>query len=215
MLNNVMPKRGAFFELLAAHTQRVVAGANATLRLISSLGQPNANSEALIEEVRACETSADTIKADLIRLLYESFTTPINRDQLHTLTLDLDRVLDGLQHVADAISSYHIAEATSEARAMASLCADACMRLNRAVVALADKDRSQETVDLCEEIDRLEAKADKLRRKAVRKIFEEEGDDDAVWRAIKMQEVYTLLETVIDSCKRAGKTVEEILIENA
>jgi uncharacterized protein Yka (UPF0111/DUF47 family) len=36
-----------------------------------------------------------------------------------------------------------------------------------------------------------------------------------VWRAIKMQEVYTLLETVIDSCKRAGKTIEEILIENA
>jgi uncharacterized protein len=215
MLNNVMPKRGVFFELLAAHTQRVVAGANATLRLISSLGQPNANTAELIEEVRGYETSADTIKADLIRLLYESFTTPINRDQLHTLTLDLDRVLDELQHVANAIGSFRIDAATTEARAMASLCADACLRLNRAVVALADKDRSQETVDLCQEIDRLEAKADKLRQKAIRKIFEEEGDDEAVWRAIKMQELYKLLEAVIDSTKRAAKTVEEILIENA
>lgn len=215
MLNNVMPKRGVFFELLAAHTQRVVAGANATLRLISSLGQANANTAQLIEEVRAYETSADTIKADLIRLLYESFTTPINRDQLHTLALDLDRVLDGLQHVANAIASHGIDSATTEARSMASLCADACMRLNRAIVALADAERSQETVDLCEEIDRLEAKADKLRIKAIRKLFEDEGDDAAVWQAIRMQELYKLLETVMDSTKRAGKTIEEILIENA
>lgn len=215
MFNNVMPKRGVFFELLASHTQRVVAGANATLRLISGLGQPHANTAALIEEVHGHEVSADLVKADLIRLLYESFTTPINRDQLHTLALDLDRVLDELQHLANAIGSYRIEEATSEARAMASLCADACLRLHRAVIALADRERGQETVDLCQEIDRLEAKADKLRQKAVRKVFEEEGDDAAVWRAIKMQEMYTLLETVIDACKRAAKTIEEILIENA
>lgn len=215
MFNNVMPKRSAYFDLLASHTDRLMAGANATLRLITGLGQPNASTEVLIEEVHQNERSADDIKADLIRLLYESFTTPINRDQLHTLTLDLDRVLDELQHVANAVGSYHIDEATAEARAMASFCADACMRLNRAVVALADKGRGQETVDLCQEIEHIESKADKLRRKAVRKLFEDEGDDDAVWRAIKMQELYSLLETVIDSCKRAAKTIEEILIENA
>jgi predicted phosphate transport protein (TIGR00153 family) len=215
MFSNVMPKRSAYFDLLAAHTDRLVAGANATLRLITGLGQPNASTEALIDEVHQNEHSADKIKADLIRLLYESFTTPINRDQLHTLALDLDRVLDELQHVANAVGSYRIDDATAEARAMASFCADACMRLNRAVVALADRGRGKETVDLCQEIERIESKADKLRQKAVRKLFENEGDDDAVWRAIKMLELYSLLETVIDSCKRAAKTIEEILIENA
>jgi uncharacterized protein len=215
MLNNVMPKRGVFFELLASHTQRVVSGANATLRLISGLGPPNADNAAAIEEVHAYKQSADLIKADLIRLLYESFTTPINRDQLHTLTLDLDRVLDGLRGVANGVGTFRIDTATGEARAMASLCADACMRLHRATVALADKDRSRETMDLCQEIDRIESKADKLRQKAIRRIFEEEGDDEAVWRAIRMQELYTLLEAAIDACKRAGKTIEEILLENA
>ncbi len=215
MLSNVMPKRSLYFELLAAHTDRVVAGANATLRLISGLGQQNAATAQLIEEVYANETSADKIKADLIKLLFESFTTPINRDQLHTLTIDLDRVLDDLQHVANAVAAYSIGEATSEARAMASLSADACTRLNRAVVALADKGRDQETVDLCNKIDRIEAEASKLKRKAIKKLFEDEGDDAAVWKAIKMRELYALLETVLDSCKRAAKTIEEILIENA
>ena len=35
MLNNVMPQRGVFFSLLTSHTDRMVAAANATLRLIS------------------------------------------------------------------------------------------------------------------------------------------------------------------------------------
>lgn len=215
MFSNVMPKRGTYFELLASHTDRVVAGANATLRLISGLGHPNADTATLIEEVYANENSADKIKDDLIKLLFESFTTPINRDQLHTLTLDLDRVLDDLQHVANAVAAYSIGEATGEARAMASLTADACLRLNRAVIALADKGRDQETIDLCNKIDRIDAEAGKLKRKAIKKMFEEEGDEAAVWNAIRMRELYLLLETVLDSCKRAAKTIEEILIENA
>lgn len=215
MFSNVLPKRNLYFDLLASHSDRIVAGANATLRLITGLGQSSAASAGLIEEVFANEASADKIKADLIKMLFESFTTPINRDQLLALTRDLDRVLDDLLHVANAISAYHIGEATAEARAMASLSADACMRLNRAVVSLADKRRDQETIDLCSKIDKIEAEAGKLQRKAIKKLFEDEGDDDAVWRAIKMRELYSLLETVLDSCKRAAKTIEEILIENA
>ena len=215
MFSNVMPKRSMYFNLLVAHADRLVAGANATLRLISGLGQQNTLTATLIEEVYANEASADKIKADLIRLLYESFTTPINRDQLHTLINDLDRVLDDLQHCANAIASYNIGETTAEARAMASLSADACMRLNRAVIALSDTNRDHETIDLCKKIDRIDAEADKLLQKAIKKIFDEEGDDDAVWRAIKMRELYSLLETVLDSCKRAAKTIEEILIEHS
>ena len=94
MLNNVMPQRATFFDLLGSHTDRLVAGANATMRLVSGLGNQGVDAAALIEEVNANESSADRIKADFIRLLYESFTTPINREQLHTLILDLDRILD-------------------------------------------------------------------------------------------------------------------------
>jgi len=214
MLSNLTQKRNPFFELLASHTTRMVAGGNATLRLITGLGQPGAQTLALIEEVHEYETSADKILEDLIRLLYESLSTPINRDQLHTLALDLDRVLDELQHVCNAVGAYHINEATPEARTMAALTADACLRLDRAVLALADKTRGQETLELCKEIDRIEHEADTLRQNAIKKMFEDEGDDEAAWRAIKLRELYTLLETAIDSCKRAAGTIEEILIEN-
>jgi uncharacterized protein len=215
MLNNVMPKRGVFFSLLSTHTDRMVAAASATLRLISGLGNPNVDSEALIEEVNLNETSADTIKAELITLLYESFTTPLNRDQIHTLTLDIDRVIDTLQSVANSVSMHHITSSTPRAREMASLGADACIRLNRAVVALASRERVPEVVKQCQEVEAIETQAAEVMRLAVTQLFENEGDEAAAWHAMKMHGFYFMQEAVLDSCKRAARTLEEILLENA
>jgi predicted phosphate transport protein (TIGR00153 family) len=212
MFSSLMPQRKEFFDLLAAHSDRVVAGANATLRLVNGLGGNTEEVSTLVREVDLNEQSADKIKSDLITLLHKSFTTPINRDQIHTLTLDLDNVLDTLQDVANAVGMYNIQDSTAEAREMAALSADACMRLNRAVIALADKQRTKETVDLCQEIDQIESKADKVLKKAITKLFQSGGD---VWVAMKMREFYYLQEKVLDYCEEAAKTIEEIIIENS
>ena len=212
MFSNMMPQRREFFDLLAAHSDRVLAGANATLRLVNGLGGSASDVADLVKEVNLNEDSADTIKARVITLLHESFTTPINRDQIHTLIHDLDNVLDTLQDVANAVAMYHIESSTPEAREMASLASDACMRLNRAVISLADKKRNQETVDLCKEIDQIETRADDVLNKAITKLFNDGGD---VWAAMKLKEFYFLQETVLDCCEEAAKTIEEILIENS
>jgi predicted phosphate transport protein (TIGR00153 family) len=212
MFSNLMPQRREFFDLLSAHSDRLVAGANATLRLVNGLGGNTAEIAELVKEVDLNERSADKIKADLITLLHKSFTTPINRDQIHTLTLDLDNVLDCLQDVANAVGMYNITDSTSEMRELASLAADACLRLNRAVITLGDKDRSQEAIDLCKAIDQIETKADKVLKKAITKLFQDGGD---VWAAMKLREFYMLQEAVIDHCEEAAKTIEEILIENS
>jgi predicted phosphate transport protein (TIGR00153 family) len=212
MFSSLMPQRREFFDLLAAHSDRLVAGANATLRLVNALGGNSDDVNALVKEVDLNEQSADKIKADIITLLHKSFTTPINRDQIHTLIIDLDNVLDTLQDVANAVGMYNITDSTTEARELAALSADACMRLNRAVIALPDKKRSQETIDLCKEIDQIESKADKVLKRAITRLFQDGGD---VWMAMKLREFYFLLEAVLDHCEEAAKTIEEILIENS
>lgn len=212
MFSSLMPKRKEFYELLAAHSDRVVAGANATLRLMNGLGTGTEDVPVLIAEVNMNEKSADKIKAELISLLHRSFTTPINRDQIHTLTIELDAVLNALQDVANAVGMYSIKESTAEAREMAALASDACMRLNRAVMALPEKDRVQETKNLCKEIDDIETQADGVQRKAITNLF---NGTSSIWTAIKMREFYSLQEEVLDRCEDAAKTIEEILIENS
>jgi predicted phosphate transport protein (TIGR00153 family) len=212
MFSSLMPQRKEFFELLAAHSDRVVAGANATLRLLNGLGAGTEDIAVLVAEVNMNEQSADKIKSELITLLHRSFTTPINRDQIHTLTIELDNVLNALQDVANAVGMYNIKESTTEAREMAALAADAAAKLNRAVVAMGDKNRKQETSDLCKEIDAMESQADRVQRKAITGLF---AEGSSIWNAIRMREFYALQEEVLDRCEDAAKTIEEILIDNS
>ena len=212
MFSSLMPQRKEFFQLLAALADRVVAGANATLRLMNGLGNGTEDIPALVAEVNMNEKSADKIKAELITLLHRSFTTPINRDQIHTLTIELDDVLNALQDVANAVGMYNIRESTAEAREMANLASDSCSRLHRAVVSLPDKEHKQETMDLCKEIDAIETQADRVQRKAITHLFE---GGETVWNAMKLREFYALQEEVLDRCEDAAKTIEEILIDNS
>lgn len=211
MFSSLMPQRREFFELLGAHADRVVAGANAALRLVNALGQGD-GSAALAAEVEMNVASADKVRAELISLLHRSFTTPINRDQIHTLTIELDRVLGALRDVAHAVGMYAIRDSTPESREMASLGADACMKLARAVNALPDKDRKGEVAELCKEVDAIESAADRVKRQAIAALFNGEA---SIWMALKMREFYALQEDVLDRCEEAAKTIEEILIENS
>lgn len=212
MFSNLMPQRREFYDLLTSHTDRLMAAANAVLRLVNALGTESSETGELVKEVGLYEQSADKIKADLIALLHKSFITPISRDDIHTLITELDKVLGALQDVANAVGMYHIADSTPEAREMASLGADACQRLNRAVIALSDKDRRKDALTFCQEVDAIESKADKVFKKAITRLFQGEGD---IWAAMKLKEFYFLLESVLDYCEEASKTIEGILIENA
>ena len=99
---------------------------------------------------------------------------------------------------------------------MASLAADACLRLNRAVITLADRSRGQAAlIDFCTEVDKIEGVAVEAMRAAVTKLFENEGDEAAAWHALKMRGFYFTQEEVLRDCKRAAKTIEEILLENS
>lgn len=213
MFSGFMPKRQEFFDLLAAHAERVVASANATLRLVNNLGAESAdNIDLLVKEVDFNEKSGDKIKADVIALLHKSFITPLDRDEIHNLTLEMDKILSALRNVANAISMYSIVQSTPEAREMAALGADAAMRLNRAIISLADKKQRRDTAALCQEIDDIESRADKVLKQAITRLFQEGGDP---WAAMKLREFYFLLESVLDCCEETAKTIEEILIENS
>ena len=213
MFSGLMPKRREFFDLLIAHSERLVASANATLRLVNNIGSESPDEiDLLAKEVDFNEKSGDKIKAELIGLLHKSFITPLDRDEIHNLTLEMDKILSSLRNVCTAVGMYNVQQSTPEARELAALGADACLRLNRAMISLADKGSRKETAAMCQEVDELESKADKVLKQAITRLFQDGNDP---WYAMKMHEFYFLLETVIDRCEETAKTIEEILIENS
>jgi uncharacterized protein Yka (UPF0111/DUF47 family) len=213
--DHILPKREFFFNLVASHTDRLVAAAMATLRLITEVGTPGVDVAGLVEEVRINETSADEVKEELIKVLFAAFVTPVNRDQVHTLVLDLDRIVDGLQHLAESVEMYNITASTAQARELGSLAVEASKKLNLCVHALNSKERATEVPKLCKEIEALDDRAVAIMQQAITALFAAEGDEAAAWNALKMRSLYEQQERVLDSAKRAAHTVEEILLQNA
>jgi len=211
----MLPKRKEFFDLLAAHSERVLAGASALQRLVSSLGISRQDVTALVEEINMNESSSDKIKADMINLLHKAFVTPLNRDQVYQLTLDIDSIMNTLQDVAMVVSDYGISEASKASHELAAMTVDACSRLTRALASLNENSRSQETMKLCEEIERIEEKSVAVMYQAIKALFDAEGDDVAAMRALRMQELYARQEKVLRASKKAAQGLEGILLQAA
>jgi len=211
----MLPKRSEFFSLLTAHSERVLASTNAMLRLVTRLGVSADDVAALVEEVNMNEASADQIKKDMLTMLHKAFVTPLKREQVYALTLELDGVVNAVQDVAQSVAIYHVSEATPASRELASMAVDACTRLDRAIKSLKDKERSEETVNLCLEIERIEEKADAVMQRAIKTLFESEGDDNAALLAIRMRQFYSQQEKVLARCKESSQIIEGILIANS
>ncbi|MCM8596823.1 DUF47 domain-containing protein [Accumulibacter sp.] len=211
----MLPKRKEFFDLLAAHCERVEAGASAMLRLVSSMGVSKQDVASLVEEINMNEASSDKIKADMIELLHKAFVTPLNRDQVYQLTLDIDRIMNCIQDVAMAVSDYNITESTRASHELAAMAVEACSRLTRAMAALNKDSHSPETMSLCEEIERIEEKSVAVMYQAIKALYDAEGDDAAALRAYRLQELYALQEKVFRASKKTAQSLEEILLETA
>lgn len=203
-----MPTEGKFFEYFNQHADCAVTAAHELQALVNDL--PNA--EAHARRVQATEKKADRITHDTIDLLHKTFITPLDRDDIHRLIVRMDDILDLLEDAAQTVSLYDIKNTTPEAQRLAELCLASTLKVQQAVGLLHNMDNSRQVLEICTEIDRLEADADHVFRAAMSKLFREEPD---VRNLIKFKAIYEILETVTDRCEDVANILQAIIVENA
>jgi hypothetical protein len=145
-------------------------------------------------------------------MLHKTFITPLDRDDIHQLITRMDDILDLLEDGAQTVSLYDIKSATPEAKRLAELCLASAEKVKEAVALLHNMENSRKILEICTEIDRLEADADHVMRAAMSKLFREEPD---VRNLIKYKAIYEILETVTDRCEDVANILQAIIVENA
>src|SRR3990172_7071933 len=113
----LIPRGEKIFELFDAAAENLLAGAQPPKQLIAAGG----NDPAAVRKVEDLEHQGDRITHQIIRKLHRSFITPIDREDIHSLTNALDDCLDLIWAVAARMSLYKIAETPPEARRLARL----------------------------------------------------------------------------------------------
>jgi predicted phosphate transport protein (TIGR00153 family) len=212
MFARFMPREGKFFEFFNAHADLVVQGGRQLVLLVAELNQGPDNLSRHTQTIDEIERRADKITHETIALLHTSFNTPLDRDEIHSLIVRMDDILDLIQDFAESISLYDIRKLTPEAAHLADLSASCCERVRSAVVLLNDMDHAKAILKTCEEIDQLESDADRAMRTGITKLFRDHVDTREL---IKLKGIYELLEAITDRCEDVANIIEGIVLENS
>ena len=121
--------------------------------------------------------------------LNQTFITPLDPEDLHSLSSHLDDVLDGIEDSAHRLVAYRLPQIPPTVVELSRIVRSCGETLRQAFVALS---KDQPLTEHCIEINRLEEVADQLVRSAVSDLFQNEKDPIQL---MKLKEIYEFLET--------------------
>jgi uncharacterized protein len=202
----LIPKDTSFFELFAAMSNNLIDAARALVDLFADYH----NVEAKIEEIRRIEHRGDEMTHSIMRKLNQTFITPFDREDIHTLASSLDDVVDFINAACARIVMYRITDPPAEAGQLARLILAQCKELEKAVSLLQKK--SDDVLRHCVEINRLENEADQVSRVAIARLFDHETNPITL---IKIKELLEFLETATDKAEDVADVLETVVLKNA
>lgn len=208
MFGRLMPHEGRFFDLFKELAELTVQGSRELHALMTTFE----NVEQRRHNIETIEKKGDKVTHATVDLLHRTFITPLDRNDIHKLITNMDDVLDLIEDSAQSISMYDVRSVTTEAARIAELCVGCAEKVKEAVELLPNMRNARRILDVCGDIDRLEAEADHVMRAAMAKLFRDEPD---VRQLIKLRTVYLLLEEMTDRCEDVANIIEGIVLENA
>ncbi|MDR2215049.1 MAG: DUF47 family protein [Nevskiaceae bacterium] len=211
LMANLVPREGKFFDYFNEHAKRIALASHELTLLLSEYADVDSRA-GRIDRINELEHEADRITHDTTALLQTLFVTPLDRDDIHRLISRMDDVLDLMQDSAESLSLYDVRDVTAHAVELASLLENGCERLQTAVSLLRDMKNSQEILRLCNDIDMMESRADRVMRTAISTLFRGEAD---IRQLIKLKAIYELLEAATDRCRDVADVLEGVVLQNA
>ncbi|HST13061.1 MAG TPA: DUF47 family protein, partial [Terriglobales bacterium] len=145
----IIPRDNSFFDMFAAMSNNLIDGAKALVDLFADYRDVDAK----IDEIRRIEHLGDEMTHSIMRKLNQTFITPFDREDIHTLASSLDDVLDFINAACARIVMYRITDPPPEAGTLARLILAQSEELGKAVAHL---QKSDHVLARCVEINRLE-----------------------------------------------------------
>ena len=203
----LFPKEIDFFEIFDRAALNLTKGA----ALLVSLMENFDNLEERAKEIYEVEQEGDILTHEIMKKLNKTFITPIDREDLHSLSSSLDDVLDLIWGAVDRLSIFKVKESTPDAIRISKDLLTTTEVMHKAIHKLKEKNYSH-VQEYCIEINRLENRIDRDFRDAIAKLFDEVADPILI---IKWTEIYEHLEDASDKCEDVANVLEAIVLKYA
>jgi uncharacterized protein len=204
----LFPKEEKFFEMFERASSNLFEAGEAFKKLLDDF----TDIEHKVKHIKDIEHEGDIITHEIFDKLNRTFITPIDREDIHQITSEVDDVLDLILATADRLQLYKIVKPTPESKKLADVLIESIEVLGKAVYSLKELKKSRRTLDYCVELNRLENEGDMIHKAAIAELFSD--GKDAV-EIIKWNDIYDHLESAIDKCEDVADTIEGIVVKNA
>lgn len=201
----LVPRDTKFADMFAEMASNLCDGA----RLLKAILDDYQNIEVRVQHLKDLEHRGDEMTHAVLVKLHQTFITPFDREDIHSLASKMDDVLDYIYAAGERLVMYKITHAPPAASELAGLIIRQSEQLQKAVSMLDKQDR---VLEICVEINRLENDADHVARAALASIFDKEKDPINL---IKLKELIEVLEHATDKAEDAANVLETVVLKSA
>lgn len=197
-------KKDRFIELLIKQSEYAVEGFQTLLKYVRGPDQ------ALAQRVMDIEKEADEVRRILIDELNQTFITPLDREDIFSLSLTIDDILDYANTTVDEMVLFEVKPNTFIER-MVSLMNDAAREIHLGVLQL--EDHPNVANDHAVRAKALENRVETVYREALADLFHMPRDVDHIVEMLKLREVYRHLSNAADRGDAAANVIGDIVVK--
>jgi predicted phosphate transport protein (TIGR00153 family) len=168
--------------------------------------------DAKIKALEAKEHEGDQQVHAMMDRLNKSFITPIDREDLFSISKELDNITDCIESTAHLFTMFDVRTVREDAKAFVKLIVEATREVHAVTKEMKNFKKSKELKPLVIEVNRLENEGDRLHRRAVHALFTQEKDPLEV---MKWKEVYENLESALDACEHVANIILGVVMKHA
>ena len=206
----IFPRDEKFFQLLERLTEEVCAASGHLSTLLTAPDetlrtQANAN-------ISTTKANAKTVSLDLTKELCTSFVTPLDREDIQSISDDLYKIPKTIEKIAERIQLHHLSGDQSDFAPQAELIvqeAAAVRALMHDLIGKGDRTKIPARAALLHE---LEHKGDEIRSKLIGDLFISERD---VRDLLIRRDIYDLMEKVVDRFRDVASTAVQTVLKNS
>ncbi len=210
ILNWFVPNEKKFFDLLKRQSKHLfysVSDFKSFIIVFDTLSD-EAKKE-FLKKIHQHENHGDEITHHIIEALNMSFITPIDREDIHSLTVLLDDILDYVHTISKSLVTYKIKSVDKPIKKFVDIVFNQVAEIDKIVFSL---NKFEKVKPYLIKINHFENEADNLLIQSLEDLFENEKD---VKNIIKFKEIYNLLESTTDKGEHISNIINNIVIKHA
>ncbi|MDR1742940.1 MAG: DUF47 family protein [Dysgonamonadaceae bacterium] len=210
-LNKLTPRESKFIPLLKSLADIIFATSELMIECIKNYNHESAIS--YYRKIKEKEREGDKLSNTIFDELNVTFITPFDREDINSLAIRLDDVIDHMNSCAKRIVMYNPKNLPASAEELGQLIRDSAICIGKAINELTMiKKNAAKAKEYSFQLHEIENKADDVYENFVIHLFESEKDGIEIMKA---KEIMYELEKATDSAEYVGKIIKTIIVKYA